>query len=93
MAKFRTNFWSLLSEKEQLENRRYNNVSEISKLTGISRVTLYRYADDELSSIDASTVRALMQFLNLKDGDIGRFLLIGVNPQSHAQGARAAVAA
>lgn len=85
MAKFRTSFWSLLSEKELKEGQRYNNLTDLSKEIGVSRVTLYKYADEELNSIDADTVSSFMGFFGLSDEQLGKFLIFGNFPQFHAQ--------
>lgn len=93
MVTFRTRFWDLLSEKEKREGSRYNNISEMSDAMGISRVTLYKYANDELSSVDAGTIWSLMTFLDLSDDDLHRLLYIGNPPQLNAQEADAATVA
>lgn len=85
MVKFRTRFWELLSEKEQRENSRYNNISEMSDEIGVTRATLYKYANEELASVDAGTISALMNFLGIEESKLERILLIGDNPQLNAQ--------
>lgn len=88
MAMFRTNFWKLLSEREQETGKRYNNVSEMAREIGVSRVTLYKYADDSMTSIDAPTVHAFMKFLGVAENDLERFLIIASDPQLYAQEVR-----
>lgn len=92
MAKFKTNFWTLLSEKEQRENSRYT-ISSISDATGVSRVTLYKYANEQLDNVNADAMKSIMDFLGLGDEDVASFLVIGINPQPDAQGEYAAAAA
>ena len=85
MASFRTNFYSLLSEKEEREEKRYNSTTEISKAMGISRVTFYKYVDEELTSVDSNVINSFLEFLGVPQEDLGRFLVIGDSPQSNAQ--------
>ena len=85
MAMFRTRFWELLSEKEARDKRRYNNVSELSDLIGVSRVTFYKYADEEMKNVEGKTVKAFMEFLGLSDVDLPRFLFIENSQQLYAQ--------
>ena len=92
MAIFKTNFWDLLGEKEQRENKRYNNVSSMSEAMGISRATFYKYANDELPSVDAGTVESFLRFLDLNIEDLHRFLyIVGDEKQPNARRPNAAV--
>lgn len=88
MAKFRTRFWELLSEKELTEGKRYKNMSEVAALIGVSRMTLYKYADETLGAVDAKTVSAFMEFFGLDGDDVDRFLVLNDNPQLGAQEGR-----
>ena len=85
MAKFKTRFWELLSQKERAEGKRYNNMSEVAGLIGVSRMTLYKYADETLGAVDAKTVGAFMEFFGLAGDDVDRFLVLSDNPQLDAQ--------
>lgn len=88
MAKFRTKFWELLSEKELTEGKRYNNMSEVAERVGVSRMTLYKYADETMPSVDAKTVNAFLAFFGLRQDEIDRFLVLNDNPQLDAQEGR-----
>lgn len=86
MASFRTNFYSLLSEKEDREGKRYANISKISNEIGISRVTFYKYVDEELSTVDSNVIDSFLEFLGVPQEDLGRFLILGDDPRLNAQG-------
>ena len=77
MAKFKTRFWELLSQKERAEGKRYNNMSEVAGLIGVSRMTLYKYADETMGAVDARTVGAFMEFFGLAGEDVDHFLILG----------------
>ena len=89
MTAFRTNFWELLSDKEQKEGIRYGNIVELAKTIGTSRVTFYKYADDTLPSVDASVIQGFMDFLGLAPEELDKFLVLELDPQSGAQGVSA----
>ena len=89
MTVFRTNFWELLSEKEQRDSERYTNISEIARSVGTSRVTFYKYADEPMTSVDASVIAGFLKFLELGVNDLHRFLVIDHSPQLSAQEAPA----
>ena len=85
MATFRTNFWKLLSEKELQDGQRYTNISELAVSIGTSRVTLYKYADEALTSVDASVVQSFMEFFELGPEELYQFLVLELSPQLDAQ--------
>ena len=84
---FKLNYWELLSELELKKGRRYGNISEMAEMIGISRVTFYKYVDEQLSSVDANIVDRFREFLELETEEIGRLLLLDVDdsPQNVAQ--------
>lgn len=85
MTAFRTKFWELLSEKEKRENKRYTNISDLADAVGITRTTFYKYADEQLTSIDVKVITSLMKFLGLELEDLSRFLILEPSPQLDAQ--------
>ena len=88
MAEFRTNFWKLLSEKEQREEKRYSNVTAMAEEIGTSRVTFYKYADESLTSVDANVVAGFLEFLGLEPDELNKFLVLDLSPQLDAQEVR-----
>jgi hypothetical protein len=88
VAGFRTRFWELLSEKEQREEKRYTNITAMAEQIGTSRVTLYKYADEQMTSVDANVIAGFLDFLGLESDEVGRFLVLEHDPQSNAQEAR-----
>lgn len=93
MATFRTNFWKLLSEKEQSEGERYTNITALADKIGTTRPTLYKYADEAMTSVDAGVVFSFLQFFDLGVDEIGKFLTIDLSPQLDAQEIRVSGAA
>lgn len=85
LTAFRTKFWELLSEKEKRENKRYTNISDLADAVGITRTTFYKYADEQLTSIDVKVITSLMKFLGLELEDLSRFLILEPSPQLDAQ--------
>lgn len=85
MAGFRTRFWELLNEKEQREGKRYTNVTAMAEQIGTSRVTFYKYADGQLTSVDANVIAGFLDFLELGLDEVGRFLVLEHDPQSDVQ--------
>lgn len=85
MANFRTNFWKLLSEKEQNEGERYTNLTALAERIGVTRPTLYKYADESMTSVDAGVIYSFLQFFDLGVDDIDKLLIIDLSPQQDAQ--------
>jgi hypothetical protein len=93
VAAFRTNFWKLLSEKEQSESERYTNITALADKIGTTRPTLYKYADEPMTSVDAGVIYSFLKFFDLGVDEIGKFLVIDLSPQPDAQEIRVSGAA
>ena len=84
MAKFRTRFFELLSEKEIRTGKRYS-MTAVAEELGISRVTLYKYAHETMTAVDAGTLDSFLNFFGLGPDEIDRFLILSDDPQLNAQ--------
>jgi DNA-binding Xre family transcriptional regulator len=62
-------FFDLLQRKETQERRKIS-ISEVSRATGISRVTLQAWSENRVSRYDAPVIQALCGYFGCSVGEL-----------------------
>jgi putative transcriptional regulator len=63
------NFAKLLEQKEKKEGR-FITLAEVSKMTGVTRRTLYKWSNNKVTLYDPNVVDALCDFFGVTMGEL-----------------------
>lgn len=73
-VRFKLRFWELAFQREAARKGRSVNISKIAREIGVTRTTLYKYADEELTTLDAGVIAGLLVYLGLEPAELDRLI-------------------
>jgi transcriptional regulator with XRE-family HTH domain len=83
----RNRFAELLEEKQRREGR-YISIAEVANATGVTRRTLYKWQENQITQLDTKVIDALCAYFNVSFTDLLEHTLPDQNKQPTKKAAK-----